>query len=158
MSISVRNDGSVITVKPFRVSLDRFLNILKEKFSWIEESLRKIEGRTSLIYTRHSKAESVRLRNLAREIVIDRIVHFNQFYQFDYKRIFIKNQKTRWGSCSSRGNLNFNYRIALLSPELQDYLVVHELCHLKEFNHSKKFWKLVERQIPNYRELNKMLK
>lgn len=158
MSITVHRDGSVVAVQPSRVGLDRFLSLLQEKFVWIEETLKKFNGRTSLISSRHSASERAMLSRSARQIIQDRLIHFNQFYEFEYKHISIRNQKTRWGSCSSRSNLNFNYRIALLPPELQDYLIVHELCHLKEFNHSKNFWNLVEQQIPHYKQLDKALK
>lgn len=102
--------------------------------------------------------EHVALREEARRVVHARLEHFNQFYNFAYKKVFIKDQRSRWGSCSSLGNLNFNYRIALLPPELQDYLIVHELCHLGEMNHSRAFWSLVERAIPNYRQLHQELR
>ena len=98
------------------------------------------------------------LRKQAREIAVQKVEFFNQHYGLEYKRIFIKNQKTRWGSCSSKGNLNFNYRIATLPAELQDYLIVHELCHLREMNHGANFWKLVEEQIPDYKLLSKQLR
>jgi predicted metal-dependent hydrolase len=91
-------------------------------------------------------------------IVQERLQHFNKFYGYKWNRIFIKNQKTRWGSCSKKGNLNFNYRIALLPPEAADYIIVHELCHLKEFNHSQNFWNLVKVAIPNYKEIRNNLK
>jgi predicted metal-dependent hydrolase len=80
------------------------------------------------------------------------------FYNFSYNKVFIKNQRTRWGSCSSNRNLNFNYRIINLAPELQDYLIVHELCHLQEFNHGQAFWNLVGLQIPNYKVVRTQLK
>ncbi len=96
-------------------------------------------------------------RESARKLVHMKLEYFNQFYNFSYKKVFIKNQKTRWGSCSSNNNLNFNYRIVDLAPELQDYLIVHELCHLQEFNHGKAFWDLVATQIPNYETLRKKL-
>ncbi|MDB5189017.1 MAG: putative metal-dependent hydrolase [Candidatus Nomurabacteria bacterium] len=102
--------------------------------------------------------QSKKLRAAARAIVLERVEYFNQHYQLQYGRIFIKDQKTRWGSCSSKGNLNFNYRIAMLPKELQDYLVVHELCHLQEMNHGPNFWKLMMEQIPNAKALNKELK
>jgi predicted metal-dependent hydrolase len=94
----------------------------------------------------------------ARTLIEEKISYFNQFYQFEYKRIAIRNQKTRWGSCSSKKNINFNYKIIFLSDELQNYIVVHELCHLKELNHSKRFWALVEQSIPNHAVLRSQLK
>ena len=97
-------------------------------------------------------------RELARMFVKERIDYFNQFYHFKVRRIAIKNQKTRWGSCSAKGNLNFNYKIIYLPKELADYLIVHELCHLGQLNHSKKFWALVSKTIPNYQRSNKVLK
>ena len=91
-------------------------------------------------------------------IVTDRISHFNTIYNFQIGKVSIKNQTTRWGSCSKKGNLNFNYRIVNLPPELQDYLVVHELCHLQEFNHSKAFWDLMGKAIPDYRARRQALR
>ncbi len=87
-----------------------------------------------------------------------RLEHFNQFYNFKYNKITIRNQISRWGSCSKRGNLNFNYRIAQISPVLADYIIVHELCHIGQFNHSVDFWNLVEKTIPNWKELRHKLK
>lgn len=93
----------------------------------------------------------------ARQLVKSRLEFFNQHYNFEYNRIAIRNQKGRWGSCSNRKNLNFNYKIVLLPKELADYIIVHELCHLKEFNHGEGFWNLVEEKIPNHEELKKQL-
>ncbi|PIP23438.1 MAG: hypothetical protein COX90_01110 [Candidatus Nealsonbacteria bacterium CG_4_10_14_0_2_um_filter_38_17] len=70
----------------------------------------------------------------------------------------MKNQKTRWGSCFKKGNPNFNYKIALLSQRLADYIVVHELCHLGELNHSQKSWNLVAKAVPDYPEIRDELK
>lgn len=94
----------------------------------------------------------------ARKLVHERLEYFNQFYGFKYNKVAIRNQKTRWGSCSKRGNLNFSYKLALLPPHLADYIIVHELCHLQEFNHSQAFWNLVARQVPNHKELRNNLK
>jgi predicted metal-dependent hydrolase len=76
----------------------------------------------------------------------------------DYRRITIRSQKTRWGSCSSSGNLNFNCLLLLAPPEVLDYVVVHELCHRKEMNHSPRFWAEVGRVLPDYKKRNKWLK
>ncbi|MDB5254321.1 MAG: putative metal-dependent hydrolase [Parcubacteria group bacterium] len=100
-------------------------------------------------YLKHKEA--------ARALVIERLEHFNLFYTFQYKRIFIKNHKSRWGSCSKQGNLNFNYRIIFLPPKLADYLIVHELCHLGEFNHSPRFWDLVEQTLPDWKKRRREL-
>lgn len=89
----------------------------------------------------------------AREIATSRLEYFNQHYKLTYGKVSIRNQKSRWGSCSSKGNLNFNYKIALLPPHLADYVIVHELCHRGQFNHSQKFWDLVGETLPNYEKL-----
>jgi predicted metal-dependent hydrolase len=84
----------------------------------------------------------------ARELAHVRASHFAAAYGVQYIRIAIRNQKSRWGSCSEKGNLNFHYKIALLPPHLVDYVVVHEVCHLREFNHSRAFWDLVAQNVP----------
>lgn len=105
-----------------------------------------------------SDAEYQQNKASAHALALSRLQYFNQFYDYSWKRVSIKNSITRWGSCSRQGNLNFNYRIATLGPELSDYIIVHELCHLGEFNHSRDFWSLVSRAIPNYLELRAELK
>src|SRR3989338_11382557 len=90
-------------------------------------------------------------KEFTRALVKSRLAHYNAVYGFAIKRIAIKNTKSRWGSCSKKGNLNFNYRLALLPTDMADYVIVHELCHLGEFNHSPQFWELVARAIPEYK-------
>lgn len=94
----------------------------------------------------------------ARLLVHARLSYFNTFYQHEYKKVFIKNTKSRWGSTSSKGNININYKILFLPQELQDYLIVHELCHLKHFNHGPDFWREVAKTVPNYRAHAKTLR
>lgn len=100
----------------------------------------------------------LKYKEVARGIVHRKLEEFNKIYNFKYNKISIKNQKTRWGSCSRSGNINFNYKIALLSDRLADYIIVHELCHLGEFNHSKNFWNLVEKTIPDYEQRREELR
>jgi predicted metal-dependent hydrolase len=94
----------------------------------------------------------------ARALVHAKIAQFNSFYQHTIKKVFIKNHRSRWGSCSSKGNLNFNYRLVHLPEHLADYVVVHELCHLKCFNHSADFWTLVAQALPDYKKLRAELR
>jgi predicted metal-dependent hydrolase len=101
---------------------------------------------------------TIQKKEQARIFVENRISYFNKIYNFKINRIAIKNTSTRWGSCSSKRNLNFNYKIIYLKPYLADYLIVHELCHLGELNHSKKFWTLVRQTIPEYAKINKELR
>ncbi len=94
---------------------------------------------------------------IALAFILDRLKFYNNHYQLSYNKVRVKNTKTMWGSCSEKANLNFNYKVALLPIELADYIIVHELCHLKEFNHSQRFWDLVAKTIPNYDALRKKL-
>jgi len=86
------------------------------------------------------------------------VVDWNRFYNLRYKKIRVRNSQSRWGSCSSQGNLNFNYKVAWLPPELADYIVVHEICHLQELNHSRDFWLLVAKTLPDFNQRRNELK
>jgi len=97
-------------------------------------------------------------KELTRKLVMSRLEYFNQYYNFTYNRVAIRNQKRCWGSCTSLKNLNFSYRLLFLPPELCDYVIVHELCHLAELNHSANFWALVAKTIPDYQEKISALK
>ena len=97
-------------------------------------------------------------RKKAEEVIHDRLQFFNEHYQFKYNRVTLRNQKTRWGSCSHLKNLNFNWRLIMAPIEVIDYMVVHELCHLKEMNHSKRYWNLVAVTIPNHKTVRKWLR
>lgn len=158
--ITVKNDRSVTVTIPQRMNEDAGHTFATSKSAWIEEALAKIRKRPQPIFAvpkgnlrdyRNSKEEALGL-------VASRLEHFNTMYGFMWKNVSIKNTRSRWGSCSRHGNLNFNYRLVFLPPEYVDYVIVHELCHLEEFNHSEKFWKLVEKAIPDYRELRKHMR
>ncbi len=97
--------------------------------------LRKRRKPTSAVSQKHY----LLYKEEAREVILRRVVFFTAKYNFQYKRLAIKNTKTRWGSCSTKRNLNFNYKILFLENNLRDYIIVHELCHLQEMNHSKNF-------------------
>jgi predicted metal-dependent hydrolase len=107
---------------------------------------------------RLTRADYLRNKPAAAALVRQKIAELNAAYGFEFRAVSIRNQKTRWGSCSRRGNLSFNWRILLLDSRAQDYLIVHELCHLAEFNHSPRFWALVSQTVPEYAALRRRLR
>lgn len=157
--INIRPDDAKVVVTYGRLIGHTFLkNYVESKVEWIEKKVDQVSKINPILRTKHSKKEKVTYYKEALKVVGDKLEHFNRHYQLSYKKIFIKSQKTKWGSCSSTGSLSFNYKIVFLPPHLQDYLVVHELCHLKEFNHGKAFWNLVGEKIPDYKILSKKLR
>ncbi len=108
--------------------------------------------------TRRLRAFEKRYREAARNIIRERVEHYHPLTGGNYNSITIRDQKSRWGSCSSRGTLSFNYRLIFAPPDVLDYVVVHELCHLTHMNHSKDFWRMVESIMPDYRVHKKWLK
>ncbi len=117
-------------------------------------------SRNTLSQAELKRLESLtkRYRNNARTQLENRCKYFLPFTGGHYERVTIRDQKTRWGSCSSRGTLSFNYRLIFAPPEILDYVVVHELCHLTHMNHSADFWKLVESVLPDYKLRRKWLR
>ena len=119
---------------------------------------KRIEKREELRIPRGSKKDFDEKKAIALAFVKRRLEHFNRKYHFSWNKVYVKNLKTRWGSCSAQKNLNFSYKIIYLPKSLADYLIVHELCHLKEFNHSDQFWRLVGKAVPQYLELRSELR
>lgn len=156
MRLTVNADATLTVTAPKWVRVAEVEAFIRKQADWILKSLATF--REKGIFTGSSRSEYLRYKERARALAHHRLRHFNQHYGLAWKRISIRNQKTMWGSCSAEGNLNFNYKIALLPPELADYVIVHELCHLKEMNHSKAFWDLVAETIPDHRIRRKALK
>ena len=94
----------------------------------------------------------------ARKLVTSRVKFYAEQYGFKPGKISIRNQRSRWGSCNTKGDLNFNYRLIELAPDLADYVIVHELCHTKEMNHSARFWSLVKQVVPNFNSCRKEIR
>ncbi len=161
MRITVRCDASVVVTVPHFFSQNKVERFLADKAGWI---LRKVEyfkkiSKNGLVFARRGGVVEYRkLKHQARALVKEKILQINQLYNFSFNRICIKNHKSRWGSCSKKGNLNFNYKIIHLPVELAEYVVAHELCHLKELNHSSRFWALVAQAVPDHKQRRKKLK
>ncbi|HRH26319.1 MAG TPA: SprT family zinc-dependent metalloprotease [Candidatus Paceibacterota bacterium] len=158
MSVTVFPGGVLVVTVPKKTSIDVIENLLHRKSTWIRRVINRLSTLPRVSRIEDSKTEYKKYKTIALKTAQNKVQEFNTFYRYLVKSISIRNQKTRWGSCSRRGSLNFNYKIAFLPEPLVDYLVVHELCHLGEFNHSSKFWDLVAKTIPDYKEKRTLLK
>ena len=158
LRLSVHPDGSVVVTKPSFMP-DMFVRrFVAHHSEWIEKKRADFVRKPAPILAKLSKREYKIHKESARVLVHSLTAFWNKYYDFPIASIRIGNQKSRWGSCSARKNLNFNYKIVFLPKELQDYVVVHELCHLKEMNHSDRFWDLVAETIPEWKARRKELK
>ncbi|MFA7191773.1 MAG: YgjP-like metallopeptidase domain-containing protein [Candidatus Paceibacterota bacterium] len=158
ISLRIQQGGHILVTKPTRVSVRYIEGVVDSKKDWIAEQINKLGSKPAKLLAHYSAKDLEVYRDEAYNLVDAKIAHFNKFYKFEIERVTIRNQSTRWGSCSRQKNLNFNYKIVLLPSKLQDYIIVHELCHLSEMNHGKKFWDLVSLQIPDYKDCVKSLK
>ena len=159
MRLAVYNGGDFTVTIPHKMGLAKAEDFIIQKAEWVLEKMKIMSGRNpNGIFTRRSKKEYLKLKDEALKMAEKKVEEFNEFYNLQYNKISIRDQKTRWGSCSEKGNLNYNYKIILLPEKIADYIIVHELCHLKELNHSHRFWNLVEKTIPDYKERVRELK
>lgn len=158
VSIRVLRDGSVRATRPRSVSLRSVAQLLEHHRARIQKARTEIgkSSRTSRIEP--ASVAYQKYKQQALKLVEGRLRHFDQHYRLTYLRVSVRNQTSRWGSCSLRRTLNFNYRIVFLPAHVVDYIVVHELCHLAEMNHSKRFWALVSETIPDHAACRKELR
>jgi predicted metal-dependent hydrolase len=152
INISVRHSGAVRVAVPGRVSYEKALAFFHSKSDWVNKHLEKMERIEKMIPL--AKVD----KTSAREILIPRLKYLAEKHGFKYNRVALRNQKTRWGSCSSKNNINLNINLASLPQDLMDYVILHELTHTKIKNHSKDFWNHLEKHTPNPKQQNKELK
>lgn len=160
ISISVDEDKRVIVKAPVGTSAYTVQNFLREKRDWIIKQINKIDQqeKTALQLGPLSQKDIIELKKKARLLIPQRVEHYAQLSGITYGRISIRLQKTRWGSCSAEGNLNFNCLLALMPVEVLDSVVVHELCHRRQMNHSRAFYDEVLRLYPEYKKYHRWLK
>ncbi len=155
LRIAVYPDGEVVVTAPARASLSSIERFAKKYTAWVHKARERSKSHQTI---RLVRSDIVRLKKEALNFAEDRCRYYAARYGFTYAKITIRAQKSRWGSCSRRGNLSFNYKIAALPREIAEYVIVHEICHRGAFDHSKKFWELVEREVLNHRELRHALR
>lgn len=149
----VHQDGTLVVTAPKICTQKIIIREIQKNKKWIIKHIGN-----KLQYVTVDTCVVNHMKKAVKPIIEAKLLQFNSYYNFTYNRVTIRHQKTRWGSCSSDGNLNFNCKLMCLSNELREYVIAHELCHLEEMNHSKQFWRLVEKTIPNYKELRRELK
>lgn len=163
IELKICTDGHIRVRAPFYMTDAEIADFLNKKSEWISRHQTRIKER------QQKKAQEPPIQQLspqdiraladqAMKVIPDRVRFYAEKIGVDYGRVTIRNQKTRWGSCSAKGNLNFNCLLMLTPEDVQDYVVIHELCHRKEMNHSPKFWSEVARIMPDYRNSKIWLK
>ena len=155
IAIQIHPDCKVLVRAPKRMRMEEIKRFVESKAEWIEKHLSNC---TSQNQQKLTDQEIQALREKARALVTERVQYYAPLIGVTYNQIVIRAQHTRWGSCSSKGNLNFNCLLALVPMEVLDYVVVHELCHRKELNHSERFWNEVTKILPDYKVRKKWLK
>lgn len=153
LTVSVSKDLEVIVKAPMRMSIREIESFLNKNQSWILNKIELNSKREIL-----TDEDIVNLKNYAKDYIPKRVLYWSEIMQLTPKDIKITSAKTRWGSCSFYNNLNFSYRLMLLELECVDYVIVHELAHILEKNHSSKFYDIIEIYLPNYKELVKKIK
>ena len=160
LSITIDPDANLIVRAPRRMSDKTIAAFVASKRYWIEKHMEKVRNRAAKReeVPEFTEEERKALTKKARKMILEKVAYYAPIVGVTYGRIAIRKQRTVWGSCSAKGNLNFNYLLAMMPDEVVDYVVVHELCHRKEMNHSPRFWAEVEKVIPNHKALRKWLK
>lgn len=150
--IGITEALSVYVRAPHRTSDAQIRRFVREREDWVHAHKKHLQKRLEEAQALPplSAQEIAELKKQARVMVTARVEKYAQALGLSYGRIAIRCQATRWGSCSGKGNLNFNCLLALVPDEVLDYVVVHELCHLKELNHSPRFWAQVKAAMPEY--------
>ena len=160
LSLEVKPDGSVLVRAPYGYSDGEIEQFIKKHKRWLEDKQKKAaeRSREAEKIQKLTFAQIQELADKALKVIPERVAFFAPKVGVTYGRVTIRNQKTRWGSCSSKGNLNFNCLLMLTPPEVIDSVVVHELCHRKEMNHSDRFYAEVLRVFPEYHKWSRWLK
>lgn len=155
LALQINERGEVILRGPLQLSDQEAEAFVKKHLTWIEKHRAKFAMPALPPY---SEAELEKILHQAHVLIPQRVAYWAERTGISYGRISIRRQKTRWGSCSSKGNLNFNCTLVITPAEVMDYVIIHELCHRKQMNHSPKFWQEVAKYSPNHKACQAWLK
>lgn len=160
ISLEIKSDLTLLIRAPITMSDEKINEFVNSKIKWINKHINKVaqNNKREENAPKFTEEEIKTLTERAKEIIPKRAEYYSKIIGVKYNNIKIKRLVSRWGSCSGKKNLNFNCLIMLTPGEVIDYVVVHELCHIKEMNHSPKFWALVKKTLPNYEEARKWLR
>ena len=154
LSIEITPRREILVRAPLRMAQRDIQHFVDSRREWISAHLAKLGTAPDPLTPEACKM----LASRAKEIIPGKAAHYAAVLGVTFGRISIRSQRSRWGSCSMHGNLNFNCLLMLAPEEVLDYVIVHELCHLKQMNHSPKFWDEVEKIMPDYRQAKQWLK
>jgi len=165
IGLEVKAGGEIVVRIPKALPVHYLSGFIEERKDWIYNAYLNQKDKVSMKMAKEEEKKDPRLcylekkyRDAAKRYLYERVEYYTQITGSAYQGIRIADQKTRWGSCSSNKTLSFSWRIMLAPPRVTDYVVIHEVCHLKHMNHSKDFWNMVESLDPDYKEHRKWLK
>jgi len=160
LQIEIKDDCTVVVRAPYWVSRAQIDDFIARQREWLQKNLARIRSKAEALPIQDKLTEHQldKLTCEAKERIPAKVAEYAKIIGVTYKRVTIRSQKTRWGSCSSNGNLNFNCLLMLLPDAVADYVIIHELCHLIEPNHSDAFWRTVEKYCPDYKMLKQYLR
>jgi predicted metal-dependent hydrolase len=163
LGLEIRTPGALIVRAPYSTTKEEISQFVAKHEKWIQSHMEKLQRQQEAMAAnspceKFTEAEIREMLNRALEVIPPKVCAYAKEMGVTYGRITIRNQRTRWGSCSAKGNLNFNCLLTLVPEEVMNYVIVHELCHLIEMNHSPAFWTQVEKVMPDYGVHKKWLK
>ncbi len=154
LRLAVYPDGAVVVTAPYFAGMATIERFFAKYSGWARRKVAATKNKTVI---RIARKDIPMLKRAAEAFARERCAHYADFYGVSFRKVSIRSQKSRWGSCSHTGNLSFNYKIAALPQHIAEYIVVHEICHLLELNHSARFWHHVARAIPHHKAVRKEL-